>query len=281
MIKGVSDDRPAPPTEVGDTMEVAEIAFPPYLYDPRKGPKIRMYDNRRFTMRDIGKIEKRVTNLEVMTSLTALELDTKSLQVTDSTGANRFKTGFVVNDFKNRDFIDFNRDSGSRCDVDVVNKELISAVDFWSLRAELALNPAIDKTTADMSSNLGLLDPNCQKTGDLITLKYDEVSWLDQPQASRLVNVNPFEVTVFVGAVQLDPPSDNWVRTIYLSGHRVESTGAKWVEHQNVVGENSVVSDPVVTEVEINPEEDDPDTHGQFVGNHIDRTTTTTTTTTF
>merc|ERR1712093_119201 len=152
LIKGVSDDRPAPPTEVGDTMEVAEITFPPYLYDPKKGPKIRMYDNRRFTMRDIGKIEKRVTNLEVMTSLTALELDTKSLQVTDSTGANRFKTGFVVNDFKNRDFIDFNRDSGSRCDVDVVNKELISAVDFWSLRAELALNPAIDKTTADINS---------------------------------------------------------------------------------------------------------------------------------
>ena len=281
LIKGVSDDRPAPPTEVGDTMEVAEIAFPPYLYDPRKGPKIRMYDNRRFTMRDIGKIEKRVTNLEVMTSLTALELDTKSLQVTDSTGANRFKTGFVVNDFKNRDFIDFNRDSGSRCDVDVVNKELISAVDFWSLRAELALNPAIDKTTADMSSNLGLLDPNCQKTGDLITLKYGEVTWLDQPQASNVVNVNPFDVTVFVGAVQLDPPSDNWVRTIYFDGFRTESSGAEWVEHANIISDvTSVGTETDITEVEVVPEEDDPDTHGMFQGNHRDITTTTTTTTT-
>ena len=256
LIKGVSDDRPAPPTEVGDTMEVAEITFPPYLYDPRKGPAIRMYDNRRFTMRDIGKIEKRVTNLEVMTSLTALELDTKSLQVTDSTGANRFKTGFVVNDFKNRDFIDFNRDSGSRCDVDVVNKELISAVDFWSLRAELALNPAIDKTTADMSSNLGLLDPNCQKTGDLITLKYDEVTWLDQPQASNVVNVNPFDVTVFVGAIQLDPPSDNWVRTIYFDGFRTESSGAEWVEHANIISDvTSVGTETDVTEVEVEPDD--------------------------
>ena len=280
LIKGVSADKPSPPTEVGDSMEVAEITLPPYLYNPQRGPRVRMYDNRRFTMRDIGKIEKRVSNLEVMTSLTALELDTKSLQITDSTGADRFKTGFVVNDFKDRNFIDFNVDSGSRCDVDVVNQELISAVDFWSLRAELALNPAIDKTTADMSSNLGLLDPNCQKTGDLITLKYDEVTWLDQPQASRVVNVNPFEVTVFVGAIQLDPPSDNWVRTIYLSGHRVESTGAKWVEHQNVLSESSVTLDPVITEVEIDPGEDDPDTHGQFVGNHRDVTTTTTTVTT-
>jgi len=275
LIKGVSEDRPSPPTEVGDSMEVAEITLPPYLYDPQKGPAIRMYDNRRFTMRDIGKIEKRVSNLEVMTSLTALELDTKSLQVTDSTGTNRFKTGFVVNDFKNRDFIDFNIDSGSRCDVDVVNQELISAVDFWSLRAELALNPAIDKTTADMSSNLGLLDPNCQKTGDLITLKYDEVTWLDQPQASRVVNVNPFEVTVFVGAVQLDPPSDNWVRTIYIDNYRTESTGAKWVEQANIVSDVTTVGTTTdITETDVEADQD------LFDGNHTDITTTKTTTTT-
>ena len=275
LIKGVSEDRPSPPTEVGDSMEVAEITLPPYLYDPQKGPAIRMYDNRRFTMRDIGKIEKRVSNLEVMTSLTALELDTKSLQVTDSTGTNRFKTGFVVNDFKNRDFIDFNVDSGSLCDVDVVNQELISAVDFWSLRAELALNPAIDKTTADMSSNLGLLDPNCQKTGDLITLKYDEVTWLDQPQASRVVNVNPFEVTVFVGAVQLDPPSDNWVRTIYIDNYRTESTGAKWVEQANIVSDVTTVGTTTdITETDVEADQD------IFDGNHTDITTTKTTTTT-
>ena len=31
------DDIPAPPTEVGDSMEIAQITFPPYLYDPIKG----------------------------------------------------------------------------------------------------------------------------------------------------------------------------------------------------------------------------------------------------
>ena len=279
LIKGVSADRPSPPTELGDSMEIAQITLPPYLYSPENGPTIRMYDNRRFTMRDIGKIEKRVSNLEVMTSLTALELDTKAIQVTDSNGVNRFKTGFVVNDFKNRDFIDFNIESGSRCDVDVVNKELISAVDFWSVKADLALNPAIDRSTADLESNVGLLDPNCQKSGDIITLKYDEVQWLDQPQASRVENVNPFMVSVFQGAVYLDPPSDNWVRTIYLNEHRTESTGAKWVEHATIVDQTITESDPVITEVEVDPGEDDPDRHGAFDGNHRDVTTTITTTT--
>jgi len=275
LIKGVSDDKPSPPTEVSDTMEVAQITYPPYLYDPIKGPKIKLYDNRRFTMRDIGKLEKRISNLEVMTSLTALELDTKSLQVKDADGIDRFKSGFVVNDFKNRDFIDFRVEDGSRCDVDVVNKELISAVDFWSLRAVLALNPGIDGNTADMSSNLSLLDPNCKKTGDLLTLDYTETDWIVQPQASGVENINPFNVIVYVGGIQLDPPSDNWTRTIYVDNHRTESTGNTWNSIGNVVSDTTDVQNSVdVTETEIEADQD------IFSGNHTDTTTTHTTTTT-
>ena len=275
LIKGVSDDKPAPPTEVSDSMEVAQITYPPYLYDPIKGPKIKLYDNRRFTMRDIGKLEKRISNLEVMTSLTALELDTKSLQVKDADGIDRFKSGFVVNDFKNRDFIDFRIEDGSRCDVDVVNKELISAVDFWSLRAVLALNPGIDANTADMTSNLSLLDPNCKKTGDLLTLDYNEVDWIVQPQASGVENINPFNVIVYVGGIQLDPPSDNWTRTIYVDNHRTESTGNTWNTISNVVSDTTDVTSSVdVTTTEVEADQD------TFSGNHTDTTTTTTTTTT-
>ena len=276
LIKGVSAEDPAPPTEVGDSMEVAQITLPPYLYDPITEPKIKLYDNRRFTMRDIGKIEKRVSNLEVMTSLTALELDTKSLSVTDADGLDRFKTGFVVNDFKNRDFINFNREQGSRCEVDVVNKELISAVDFWSLPAELAFDPSVDQNVVDISSNLKLLDSNCKKTGDILTLNYNEVTWIEQPQASDVENINPFEVIVYVGGIILDPPSDNWTRTIYVEGtHRIESTGATWAEHQNIVSDTSTSNtDVTVTEEDIEADQD------IFEGNHRDITTTRTTTTT-
>ena len=239
LIKGVSSENPVPPTEVGNAMEVAQITLPPYLYDTVRGPRIRMFDNRRFTMRDIGALERRIENLEEMTSLSALELDTKTLEVKDADGLNRFKTGFVVNNFKNRSFIDFSLNGGSRCDVDVVNRELISAVDFWSINAELALNPNIDPASADLNSNLQLLDTNCRKTGDLITLDYTEIDWINQPQATRVENVNPFNVITFAGAVVLDPPSDNWARTIYIDSHRVESSGATWVEQANIVSQTS------------------------------------------
>tara|TARA_B100000902_G_scaffold87605_1_gene91646 strand:- start:896 stop:8434 length:7539 start_codon:yes stop_codon:yes gene_type:complete len=280
LIKGVSADNPAPPTELGPSMEVAQITLPPYLYDPVRGPKIKLYDNRRFTMRDIGNLEKRIDNLEVMTSLTALELDTKSLQVNDADGLNRFKTGFVVNDFKDRNFINFNRTQGSRCDVNVANKELISAVDFWSLKADLAFDPSIDDTIVDRSANLKLLDDNCQKTGDLITLKYDEVaSEIKNLQATQVENINPFNVIVFAGSVILDPPSDNWTRTIYIDNNRTESTGATWAEQANIVSDTTTVDTDIdVTQEEVTPE--DRPGPGWWDGNHVDTTTTTTTTTT-
>ena len=272
LIKGESDDEPSPPTELGDSMEIAEISLPPYLYDTDNQPSIKMRDNRRFTMRDIAALEKRIVNLETTTTLNALELDTRSLQIRDTAGLDRFKTGFAVNNFKNRSFIDFDPEEGSRCDVDVFNRQLISAVDFWSLRAELALDPAIDPSAADLNSNLKLLDPNCKKTGDIITLDYDEVDWLNQPQATGVENVNPFNVIAFQGGIILDPPSDNWSRTIYIENNRVESTGARWVELSNIVD--------VTTSTEVDVEHFDERRNANvsgYVGRHITTTHTTAT----
>ena len=235
VIEGESAESPVPPSSNTDGMEIATIIYPPYLYNPKTEPEIRMRDNRRFTMRDIAALEKRIENLETLTSLSSLELDTNSFQVKDADGLNRFKTGFVVNDFKNRDFIDFNPEGGSKCDVDVTNKELISAIDFWSMNPELALNTSINVDTADLNSNLQLLDPDCKKTGDLITLDYEEVDWIENPQATGVENVNPFNVVAFNGTIRLDPPSDNWSRTIYVNNNRIESTGARWVEQSNIV----------------------------------------------
>ena len=238
VITGESSEFPQPPTSNSDAMEVAEILLPPYLYDVRDA-EIRLKDNRRFTMRDIGALEKRIENLETLTSLSALELDTKSLQVRDADGLNRFKTGFVVNDFKDRSFIDFNPEGGSKCDVDVTQKELYCAIDYWSMNPELAYNTGVDVSTADTNSNIQLLDPNCKKTGDFITLDFEEVDWIENPQATTTENVNPFNVIAFHGVVHLDPPSDNWARTIYVNNRRVESTGARWVQNSNVVSDTS------------------------------------------
>ena len=67
-------------------------------------------------MRDIGKLEDRIENLEELTSLSLFELDTKTLQVQDADGLSRFKTGFFVDDFKNTNLLD-RRNPDCKCDV--------------------------------------------------------------------------------------------------------------------------------------------------------------------
>ena len=147
-------------------------------------------------MRDIGKIEDRIENLETVTSLSLLELDTKTFQVQDADGLSRFKSGFFVDDFKNNSLLDISNPD-CKCDIDSIKSKLVSPTDFYSLKPELALDPSIDSTTADFSSNLTLLDSGIKKTGDIITLDYEEVTLLDQPLASRIENVNPFNVVTF------------------------------------------------------------------------------------
>ena len=227
VIQGEPAEDPQVPQLADDAMEVALIAYPAYLYNPIRDPGILLRDNRRFTMRDISKLEDRIENLEEATSLSLLELNTATVEVTDANGLNRFKSGFIVSDFKDKSLTD---PRYSRMDINSEQQMAISPVEFWSLNAELAWDSSVDVENDDLDDNLPLLDKNIQKTGDLLTLKYKEVDWLDQPHATNVENVNPFNVIVYVGGVQLTPPSDNWTRTIYINHSRVESTGAKWIQ---------------------------------------------------
>jgi len=214
VVEGVSSKNPIPPNDIELGMTVATLKLPAYCYNP-DDIEIVVVDNKRFTMRDIGNIENRVSNLEEVTSLSLLELDTKTFQVQDADGLSRFKSGFFVDDFKNNTLLDINNPD-CKCDIDSANEQLVSPTDFYSLKPELALDPSIDSTTADFSSDLDLLDSGIKKTGDILTLDYEEVTLLDQPLASRFENVNPFNVVTFRGNITLNPGSDIWTRNVIL-----------------------------------------------------------------
>ena len=74
-------------------MTIGTIELPAYLYDT-DDVTITLVDNRRYTMRDIGGLEDRIETLEKLTSLSLLELDTKTLQIQDADGLSRLKLDF-------------------------------------------------------------------------------------------------------------------------------------------------------------------------------------------
>ncbi len=229
VVKGISALDPKEPTNVESVMHIADIILPAYLYDADDAV-VHLQDNRRYTMRDIGSLEDRIENLEVVTSLSLLELDTKTLQVQDSDGLSRFKSGFFVDDFKDNNLVDI-LNPDCNVDIDTKKKECNVPLDFTTVAPELALLPTIDTTTADFSTNIELLDSNIQKTGDLLTLKYSNTDFIEQPLASRVENVNPFNMIEYNGHINLDPMSDGWIRNVYVSGGERTITGGRNYEY--------------------------------------------------
>ena len=223
VVKGSPSTDPKEPANYKDSMEIATISLPGYVYDPSE-VSVTLVDNRRYTMRDIGKIEDRVENLEVLTSLSLLELDTRSLQIRDSDGLDRFKSGFFVDDFKDA----LRSDSiQTTAQIDSDNNELTTSVDIDTINLQVALDPSVNLDSVEYNTDPDLLDSNTQKTGNLVTLKYTEKTLIEQTLATRVENVNPFNVVEYTGIITLNPSTDSWVRTINRSGGArvVRSTG--------------------------------------------------------
>jgi hypothetical protein len=225
-LEGISSSDPKSPVKSEDVMELATITLPPYLYNPNNAI-ISLVDNKRYTMRDIGLIENRVQNLEKITSLSLLELSTQTLQIQDSEGFNRFKTGFFVDDFKDDQRINSNF---SLLEIDKNSQELTPIISRNSLKNYLAPASVTSNEEIDLSDNYTLLDSNVQKTGNTITLKYDSVKWIEQPLATQVENINPFHVISYTGSIVLSPNRDNWVRTIQLPNKTINVTNNVLIE---------------------------------------------------
>ena len=199
IIFGSPSVSPEIPSFNEAAIELARIEYPPYLYNVDDA-KIILIDNRRYTMRDIGGLEDRIETLEEVTSLSLLERETESLQVLDADGNSRFKTGFFVDDFDTSEFIDYSNPE-TRIDADVTRSQLVPFNEFATVPLRPQLQASLNPENISLTQDLPLADPNTIKTGDLITLDYNETQWLSQPLASRTENVNPFNVILYVGGL--------------------------------------------------------------------------------
>jgi hypothetical protein len=158
-------------------------------------------DNRRYTMRDIGKLESRIKNLEYYTSLSLLEQETLNLQIQDADGFNRFKNGFLVDTFKGHNVGD-TTSADYQCAMDLEN----GVVRPRCTTDQISLTETATTDTARSTAGY-------KKTGDLITLPYTEVELVSNLSATTTVNINPFNVFRYVGNMVLTPEIDEWKDT--------------------------------------------------------------------
>ena len=228
LIQGTPELEPKEPNLIEDGMHVATMSLPAYLYNP-DDVTIVLKDNRRYTMRDIGGIDNRVTNLEETTSLSLLEVDTKTLQIQDSDGLSRFKSGFFVDDFKTLNLVDVGNPD-LKCTVFSDEKVLSSKFDYFTLEMLAAPKTGVSMDTLSYDTNYDLLDANIQKSGEFATLAYDVETWrnITQPLATRVENVNPFSAVEMEGNMTLSPKSDTWIRDIVINRGSTRFTWGSW-----------------------------------------------------
>ena len=95
-------------------------------------------NHRRYTMRDIGTIEKRVENIEYYTALSLLEQNTISKQdltILDSANLPRFKNGIVVDSFDGHAVADVAK-VDYLASIDTLEKELRPSFNITSITLE-------------------------------------------------------------------------------------------------------------------------------------------------
>ena len=196
------------------------ITYAPYVFDVNRDITIETKMNKRYTMRDIGAIEKRIENVEFATSLSLLEAKTEALVVKDpDTGLDSFKTGFAVDNFNTFALADTTLPE-LKYDIEdgtAVARANYDAIDLLIGSESLIGLSGVPNNAVDVRYATDLGSQNVTKKGSKVMLNYTEVLDFDQPFASRVVNVNPYDVVTWLGKMFINPTQDVWVEREFKS----------------------------------------------------------------
>ena len=235
ILKGASSIEPRIPGTLDNAMHLYTLFLPAYTLDT-SDVGIEHVDNKRYTMRDIGRIENRIDTTEYYTQLSLLETAAQTLQIQDANGLDRFKNGFVVDNFTGHNIGDVGNND-YKVSIDYGNGEMRPTFH----EDAVSLIERDDDGTALVAADR--TDANYQKTGDLITLPYTESTLIDQPYASKAINVNPFGVFTWIGSIELTPPGDEWKETERAPELVINNPNGSWDNLTKNTGNSSTLSE--------------------------------------
>jgi hypothetical protein len=220
VVYGDPSDNPQRPNPIDEALEVAEITFPPYLFNTKQA-SLKFLEHKRYRMTDIRNLEKRIKSLEYYTSLSLLETNTANLFVADADGLNRFKSGFFVDNFTS--FKPQEESKPIKNSIDRKNKELRPS--HYTNSVDLVFGPVLNTNPANDLNFATVEGTNVRKSNDVITLDYAEVEYIKQSFATRTESVTPFLISFWQGTLELTPSSDTWVDTARLEAKIIDVEG--------------------------------------------------------
>lgn len=206
--QGTEAFNPVAPEDLSDVtkMSIATIDIPPFTVSGFD-VLITYDDNKRYTMKDIGKLDDEVVNLGKAIKLQAIEVSVLKSVILDSDENVLLKSGIFVDDFSN--FSKGDLTSGYfACTIDVSTKECKPSLAVYQVDLE------IDDETGVTVNN------------DLVTLKYEEEEFASQREANNNLVVNPGAVDDLRGRASLGTKNSFKLNTTSTGGLLASSTQA-------------------------------------------------------
>ena len=174
VIKGAPQLDPKTPNPPPDGMQIAVIDVKPYPSLPQDnarrintatapngrvdlGIKASPRRIRRFTMKDIQGLEKRIDNLEYYTSLSLLETDTKNLFLANASGVDRFKNGLIVDQFVDFVASDYYNE-GFKIAIDKLKKEARPSFKVDDIQLEFLSANSTNVTATSKDATITIAD---------------------------------------------------------------------------------------------------------------------------
>ena len=222
-VSGQSAENPPFP-KISDTyMLIATAYIPPYpsiagryakiLGNTAAGVSIDKTTFARHTMRDIGKMKKRIKDVEYYTAMNLLEKQTVDLLIPDENGLDRFKNGVFVDPFVDHSFSDV-QNTDHKIAIDRLNKNI---------------RPKYTLDGFDTNFLTGNNIATVARDTNLISLPYTETVLTERLQATTFRNVE-FSSYRFIGVLNLYPDIDTWVDTTTVDKQVFIDTGVELPE---------------------------------------------------
>jgi len=192
------------PASIAGTLQLAELSIPAY---PSLISEVGItpFKNRRYTMQDIGSIEKRVYKLELDSLMSSSEKQAVDKVIVDTvTGVDKFKNGLLVDVFTGHNTADVNS-SAYKASIDRHNN-YVTAYSNNEMQIALVYNT---------SGSTGVV----KTSGKKLMLAYTEViSTANQMYATSNVALIGSTPISWTGDLSLFPSTDNWIDTTRVPG---------------------------------------------------------------
>lgn len=179
-------------------LTIATLEIPPYTVNAFD-VKVIYEDNKRFTMRDIAKIESLTLELDKAIKLQSIEIASLKATVTNDKGDALLKSGILVENFK--DFATADLSSGYfSVAIDTESEECFPTFGAWNI-------------------DFGIVeDTDIFMFNDIITKKYTEELYVSNLEANSEIFVNPGGIDDGKGRAELSKKNSFRVNALLTGG---------------------------------------------------------------